>query len=241
MQKTLLGVVAKAVNYKDHDRILTLITREHGVVTASVHGCRKPQSRLMPCSQVFCYGEYVFTERNGKLYVTSCDIREIFYDLRLSPETLSAGAFLTAACTEFANPQEPFTKQFTLLLCCLKALCEHPDQVRAIVNFFIVKLMAFEGYQPQTDNCVLCGETAHITMFHAESGGAVCPACARNLSGVRTVGQDALMWMGRMAQTPSAAYDAIAPFIQSCAPVQYPALLQYMQERIGRKLPQILL
>ena len=51
MQQTVFAVVAQAVNYRDHDRILTLVTRERGTVTATARGCRKPQSKLMSCAQ----------------------------------------------------------------------------------------------------------------------------------------------------------------------------------------------
>ena len=88
MQHKLLAVVARATNYRDHDRILTLITRERGRLTATARGCRKPQSKLLSCTQPFCYGEYELQERDGRFYVRGCDIHEIFYDLRLDPKAL---------------------------------------------------------------------------------------------------------------------------------------------------------
>ena len=54
MQQTVFAVVAQAVNYRDHDRILTLVTRERGTVTATARGCRKPQSKLMSCAPALC-------------------------------------------------------------------------------------------------------------------------------------------------------------------------------------------
>ena len=55
----VLGVVTRAVNYRDHDRILTLVTRERGKLTATARGCRKPQSKLLTAASPFCYGEYL--------------------------------------------------------------------------------------------------------------------------------------------------------------------------------------
>ena len=66
----VLGVVTRAVNYRDHDRILTLVTRERGKLTATARGCRKPQSKLLTAASPFCYGEYVLNERNGRFYVS---------------------------------------------------------------------------------------------------------------------------------------------------------------------------
>ncbi len=67
MQQTVFAVVAQAVNYRDHDRILTLVTRERGTVTATARGCRKPQSKLMSCAQPAVYGEYELAEAKRQM------------------------------------------------------------------------------------------------------------------------------------------------------------------------------
>ena len=76
MQEKVLAVVTRAVNYRDHDRVLTLVTRTRGRLTVTAHGCRKPQSKLMPCVQPFCYGEYELGERGGRYYVRACQLRQ---------------------------------------------------------------------------------------------------------------------------------------------------------------------
>ena len=124
MQQTVFAVVAQAVNYRDHDRVLTLITRERGTVTATARGCRKPQSKLMSCAQPFVYGEYELADYKGRLYVKSCQVREIFYNLRLEPTALAAAGQAVQAARAFANPEEDNAKLFTLLLFTLARLCE---------------------------------------------------------------------------------------------------------------------
>lgn len=49
---TVNGIVTRYANYRDNDRILTLFTRERGLISAAARGCRRPKSQL--CRQVSC-------------------------------------------------------------------------------------------------------------------------------------------------------------------------------------------
>ncbi|MDL2225846.1 recombination protein O N-terminal domain-containing protein, partial [Eubacteriales bacterium OttesenSCG-928-M02] len=71
----LLGVVSRGVNYRDNDRILTIVTRDRGRITATARGSRKPQSKLLTAASAFCYGEYVLREWENRFYVSQCTVR----------------------------------------------------------------------------------------------------------------------------------------------------------------------
>lgn len=40
---TVNGIVTRYANYRDNDRILTLFTRERGLISAAARGCRRPK------------------------------------------------------------------------------------------------------------------------------------------------------------------------------------------------------
>ena len=56
---TVNGIVTRYANYRDNDRILTLFTRERGLISAAARGCRRPKSPLLPASELFVSGEFV--------------------------------------------------------------------------------------------------------------------------------------------------------------------------------------
>lgn len=232
MQQTVMGIVAKSVNYKDHDRILTLITREHGNITACAHGCRKPQSKLMPCSQVFCYGEYVLVERAGKPYITSCDIHDIFYNLRLRPEALKAASYILNLGGAFADPKADFKKQFSLILNCLKYLCDEKSRHEAVTVFFIAKMMLFEGYFPQLEQCVNCSGEKHLNYFDIENGGVTCADCAKELPNLRRISHESVKILRAIPDVPSAAFWSIAQQIEQAVPELYIILSDYVRYHI---------
>ena len=53
------ALVLRSVNWRENDRIITLLTPQRGRVEALVRGCRKPKSALMGASQLFTLGNYV--------------------------------------------------------------------------------------------------------------------------------------------------------------------------------------
>lgn len=240
MQHKLLAVVARATNYRDHDRILTLITRERGRLTATARGCRKPQSKLLSCTQPFCYGEYELQERDGRFYVRGCDIHEIFYDLRLDPKALSAAAFVTSVCEQFANPEEENARHFALLLRTLSYLCRKDADIQGILSFFLIKLLDFSGYRPQVDACVLCGETQGLTHYDAQLGGALCALCARQAPRAKRVKPSTLEAMDALVEVPSAAYPAIAEQLEAIGAELLPLCRQTIGQYCERKLPELL-
>lgn len=240
MQHKLLAIVARATNYRDHDRILTLITRERGRLTATARGCRKPQSKLLSCTQPFCYGEYELQERDGRFYVRGCDIHEIFYNLRLDPRALSAAAFASCVCEQFANPEEENAKHFALLLHTLSYLCQAGADIEGILSFFLIKLLDFSGYRPQVDACVLCGQTQGLTHYDANLGGALCALCARKAPRAKRVEAQWLKAMDALVDVPSAAYPAIAEQLRAISADLFPLCRQTVSQYCERKLPELL-
>ena len=46
------GLVVRQVNYKDNDQILTVLTKEHGLMTLKARGVRSRSSRLKGACQL---------------------------------------------------------------------------------------------------------------------------------------------------------------------------------------------
>jgi len=55
------GIVLKASDYKDDDKLLRLYTLEQGKIGAVMRGVKKAKARLKIASQIFCFGEYLLT------------------------------------------------------------------------------------------------------------------------------------------------------------------------------------
>lgn len=191
------AIVLRYANYKDYDRMLTLFTRERGVISASSRGCRKPKSPLLGGSEVFAYGEYLLFERAGRYVVDSCEVMESFYPVR---EDISrfAGGMSMLKLVEKSGAAERSEELFSMLYYALSFLCYADMHPADITVCFMLRALSILGMQPSLTRCAACGRDIRaekILGFSPEQGGALCPDC---MSGAQSITALALEAMRRM-------------------------------------------
>ena len=101
---TTQGIVLRYANYRDHDRMLTILSPNYGRLDVLSRGCRRPKSALMPASELFVHGEFVLYQQNDHATLSSCTLTDTFYPLRLDPYRLTCASYLTALCAAAVQP-----------------------------------------------------------------------------------------------------------------------------------------
>ena len=179
---TISAIVLKSINYRDNDRMLTLLTPGKGRVEVLSRGCRRPKSPLMSASEVFCTGEYVLFSQHDRNILTSCTLHDSFYPLRLDYGLLSCGAYLLNLCEAAAQPGEESGPLFWLLVKTLSRLAYGKEDRRGLVGGFLLHYAAVLGYKPRLNHCVHCekklGEDESV-FFDCEAGGLACTHCTK--------------------------------------------------------------
>lgn len=177
---TVSAIVLRGVNYRDNDRILTLLTPSMGRVEALSRGCRRPKSPLMSASEVFCTGEYVLFSQHEKNILSTCTLHDSFYPLRLDYGLLSCGAYMLSLAEAAAQPGEDSGPLFWLLVKSLHRLTYSKDDRRGLISGFLLHYANLLGYKPRLHHCVHCGkklEDAEKLAFDCDAGGLACTAC----------------------------------------------------------------
>jgi len=194
-----LAVVIRTVDYKDNDRMITLLTKDFGKMSASVRGARKPTSRLFAASSLFCCGDYIFYEKDGRYGVKSCTVRRTFFNMQNDYDAYAAACFIADAVDKVAQEDNVSPGLFALTVNALYALDTGVEPGTALC-YFIQRMLYIEGVYPNLKSCVFCGRRDNLTRFSAEHGGAVCSACGKTHGGI---GMDAevLEALARMART----------------------------------------
>ena len=134
---TTQGIVLRHADYREHDRMLTLLTPAHGRIDALCRGCKRPQSPLLSASEWFALGEYVLYTGKGRMTVTSCSLTEGFYPLRTHYECLQYATYLLSVAEAAAQPGEEAAQLFTLLARSLTRLAYSNRDARAVVAAFL--------------------------------------------------------------------------------------------------------
>ncbi len=175
------GIVLRSWELGEHDRLVSLYTRDLGKVTAVARGARRVRSRFGAALELFTWGDAVAFERVGRSLVRldHFDIRRSFRALREDLDRLGQGARMIEAVTRLTAERDPHPLCFALLLRALRALEIAPSA--RVQLAFMLRLLDLLGHRPRLDRCGRCATalgTAAVT-FDAVGGTVVCARCQR--------------------------------------------------------------
>ena len=184
MRLTTQGIVLRETNYKEADKILTVLTRDWGKRTVKARGCRRKNSKLTAASQLLVYSELTLSERGEFTTLTEADPLEQFWPVRQDLETLALASYFAEVAEASAQEGETCPELLSLLLNCLYAL-DTLKKPRALVKaVFELRLLCLTGYEPLLDACAVCGAPEPLrARLHLSQGVLCCAACRGRLGG----------------------------------------------------------
>ncbi|MEM9748705.1 MAG: DNA repair protein RecO [Actinomycetota bacterium] len=173
-----VGVVLRTYKLRESDRIVVFQTKENGKVRAVAKGVRKTRSkfgaRLEPMSHV-----RLLLYRGRELDIVSqAEAVEPLSPMLSSLDRASQGLAALEAVDQLALEREPNPVLYQSLVGVLRTIAERPSPLN--VPAFYWKLLAREGFSPQLDVCVRCGDgepDVELVAFDLQEGGALCKSC----------------------------------------------------------------
>jgi DNA repair protein RecO (recombination protein O) len=169
--------VLRTVKLAEADRIVTFLTQGNGKIRAVAKGVRKSGSkfgaRLEPATHVAlqCY-------RGRELdVVTQVETIDALRPLRENYACLTHAVSMLEAVDQVAQDREPTPAVYRMLVRALRTLSETPSPV--VTPAFFWKLLSLEGFHPELDLCVRCGEDGPFPAFELGDGGVLCTTCGR--------------------------------------------------------------
>lgn len=181
MHLTTKGIVLREVNYKESDKILTVLTEDHGKLTVSARGCRRKNSAIAAVSQLLCYSELTLYEYQSRWSIKEGEVLREWRGVRGDLDKLSLASWF-AELTETLTVEEVASPEvLRLLLNSLYALDELQKPLALIKAAFEAKTMALAGYEPMLIGCAVCGAVPEEPRFHLGQGVLHCPRCREKL------------------------------------------------------------
>jgi DNA repair protein RecO (recombination protein O) len=171
------GVVLRTYKLGEADRIVVLLTQGEGKVRAVAKGVRKTKSRFGGRLEPFSHVDLSLYRGRELDIITQAELVNPFRFLRQDYDRVTAGAAMLEAVDQIAQEREPAVRVFLLLVRALRALDGDPGDPSAVLDAFLLKLMALEGYRPMLTECAGCGRHAELRAFSANRGGALCASC----------------------------------------------------------------
>ncbi|MGN0818651.1 MAG: DNA repair protein RecO [Candidatus Coproplasma sp.] len=172
------ALMLRAVDYKENDKILTLLTAEKGKISAGIKGVKKAGAKLKFAAQPFCFAEYILAMRGDKYTVTQATECESFYDLRCDVERFYAASAVCEAANALCFEGDESAEIFYPAVKALSEMCSG-DHSRALIAFLLTALGA-AGYPIGLENCTECGAplvSADKMRFDMNTGSFTCWDC----------------------------------------------------------------
>ena len=179
MHITTMALVLRTVDYKETDKILTLLTQDQGKLTASARGCRKKGSAIAAGCQLLAWSEVVLYDYQGRWAVKEAAAERLFQGVRDDIERLALGCYFAEVAELLAVEGESSPELLSLTLNSLHALDKMQDKPLTLVKAaFEWKAMALAGYEPLIDGCDVCGASPpKEPRFHLREGVLHCAGC----------------------------------------------------------------
>lgn len=171
------GLVVRQVNYKDNDQILTVLTKEHGLMTLKARGIRSRSSRLKGACQLLAYSEFTVFENRGFHTIDEANAIQMFPELRTDIELLSLASYFAQVAEVLSQEDMPNPELLSLTLNALYALCRRlctPELVKAA---FELRAACLGGYTPELSGCAVCGDP-EPDRFDVRGGILCCASCS---------------------------------------------------------------
>lgn len=171
------GLVVRQVNYKDNDQILTVLTKEHGLMTLKARGVRSRSSRLKGACQLLAYSEFTVFENRGFHTIDEANAIQMFPELRTDIELLSLASYFAQVAEILSQEDMPNPELLSLTLNALYALCRRlctPELVKAA---FELRAACLGGYTPELSGCAVCGDP-EPDRFDVRGGILCCASCS---------------------------------------------------------------
>lgn len=171
------GVVLRETKYKDHDKLLTVLTKELGKITVRVHETRGLRGSRSASCQLLAYSEFTLLERQGRYSACEVNLIELFLGLRDDLERFSLASYFAQVCEVVVQEDDPNENVLSLLLNCLFALSKLQKPQNMVKAVFELRLMSISGFLPDLRGCLTCGK-ADADRFNITHGALQCSTCA---------------------------------------------------------------
>ena len=176
------GLIIKEHRMTGDDRLVTVLTRDYGVLRAFVRGAQRIKSRSQSGSQLFAYSDLSIYRGRDAYVIDEIQPKEIFFDLRNDIGKLALAQYFCELQYELA-PQESDAGQFLrLTLNCLHLLSKDKRPQLQLKSIAELRTLSLAGYMPDLVACAGCGKFEDDTMYFCVYDGRLyCPDCAEDI------------------------------------------------------------
>lgn len=178
MQIDTDGLVLMEKSVGESDRLITILTRQEGIVRAFAQQAKRLKSKNFSATQMLCYSRFSIYKGRDKYIINDAQPIEVFFDLRRDIERLSLAQYFCELAFALA-PEETEAGDFLrLILNALHFLAKEMRPNFVLKSIVEMRMLSLAGYMPNLVCCSNCAcYEADVMYFLPKSGVLTCEDC----------------------------------------------------------------
>lgn len=178
MNLKITGIVLKQRNLGENDRVITILSKELGIIETIAKGVKSTKSKLGSSCQLFCYTQFDLYKKKDNYTVTSAQVINAFYDLRLDVTKLALVGYFSEITTQISPSTETTEEFLSLLLNSIHLLEIDKKSIPQIKSIFELRSISIAGFMPNLVCCKVCNNYQTDKMYFLPySGELLCQNC----------------------------------------------------------------
>ncbi len=182
---TTEGLVIKEMKVGESDRLVTLFTRDYGLIKAFASGAENIKSKKNAATALLTYSDFAIKQKNGTNRIYEATPIAQFFALGSDIEVLTLSQYFCELASVFGENGVPNKELLRLILNSLHFITKEkrfPPLIKAITEFRIATTM---GYMPDLVACKECGKFEdNLMFFNLANGTLSCAECGNDTDGV---------------------------------------------------------
>lgn len=173
------GIVIREQMTGEQDRLVTLLTRENGIIKGFVNGGRNPKNKNVAATGLLCYSDFSIEKTKRDVYVIKeATAKDVFFSLRENIVSLSLAQYFAELTYELAPREENSSEFLSLLLNAVFLITKGKKNPKLIKAATELRMLCLAGYMPNLVSCQSCGSYESENMyFDLHTGELFCEEC----------------------------------------------------------------
>jgi len=205
------AIVLRRLDYGEADRILTLLTREHGKLAAIAKGARRAKARMANSLDLFARSQMMLAKGRNLDVVAQAERRGDVRNISGDFQRTAYACLVAEVADKVLEERHPVDDVFELVVATIERLNVPERSPRAESIWFVMRILELLGYQPQLVSCASCGEPLPeaACWFSPLLGGALCGRCGAHDQAGSPVSVNGLKVLRVMAAGDGMLYDRL--------------------------------
>jgi DNA repair protein RecO (recombination protein O) len=170
------AVILRRQDFGEADRLLLLLTPDHGKFRAVSKGARKPVARQTGHVELFALVDMLIARGREIHVVAQAETKQPFLVLHEDLVRAAYANYVAELLDRFMAEQDTGRAEFDLLVNTLARLCSDTDP-RLVARYYEIALLGLAGFAPTLHQCAVGQEDIEPCdqYFSPADGGVICP------------------------------------------------------------------